>query len=295
MLLANAAAQGALPTKQGDEMDARKRAVVYAAFLGLTLGSVQADYAPLKVGNRWAYEGSFSIPAVSPNRNQVEARERLTLEVLSQRQSGDTSLYRIKMRDSLFARKWRAASMNALRDQPDTILSQVLTYASLRDSVFQVPAAIDSGALGDSNIFELPGSHFSVFRSTLLLIAHRTLSGQPQTVPGSDPSKRAFATLHSLSSYAQWSDWYVDDVGAFFEQFLINTQCARILTRNLYLAQFNGKEVSIGVTPPGSPLGKEGMIACSAMRDPSFRSHVGILRGGARVEADLSGRIFRVP
>jgi hypothetical protein len=154
---------------------------------------------------------------------------------------------------------------------------------------------IDSGRLVDSADFDLPGAPFSVFRSALLLIAHRSLSGQPQVVPGSTPSKRAFATQHSLSWYAQWTDWYVDDVGAFFEQFFINGECVRLVTRNLYLTQFNGNEVSIGVTPPGWPLAKEGLIACSLTRAPSSRSRLGFLRGGVRVEADLSGRIFRLP
>lgn len=276
-------------------MDGRKKVAGYAAFLGLALGSVQADFAPLKIGNQWAYEGTLSIDAPYANRSLVEARERLTLEVLSQRQSGDTSLYRIKMRDSLFARKGRTGTINGLQNLPDTILSQVLTFASLRDSVFQLPAVIDSGLLADSGNFDFPAPHFSVFRSTLLLIAHRSLTGQPQVVPGSNPAKRAFATQHFLDWSTQWTDWYVDDVGAFFEQFFINSECGHLVARSLYLTQFNGKEVSIGVAPPGWPLAKQGMIACSLTRPPASRSRVGFLRDGAPAEADLSGRIFRLP
>lgn len=270
----------------------RSKAVWSATFFLVALGSIQADFAPLKIGSRWAYDGSLSLTGFRRIR-ELQARERLTLEVLSQRQSGDTSLYRIKMRDSVFARKRQATTVSPWEDLSDTVLSQVLTYASLRDSVFQLPATIDSGMLVDSNDFDLPGPHFSVFRSTLLLIAHRTLTGQPQVVPGSTPAKRAFATQHSQSWFAQWTDWYVDDVGGFFEQFFINSECGHLVTRNLYLTQFDGKEVSIGVTPPGWPLAKEGMIACSLTRAPVSRSRVGFQRGGARVEADLSGRIIR--
>jgi len=276
-------------------MEARKRVAGYAILLGLALGSVQADFAPLKIGNRWAYEGSISMSGGFRRIKQLLARERLTLEILSQRQSGDTSLYLIKMRDSLSARKWWTSTTNGWEDQQDTVLSQVVKYASLRDSVFQLPAAIDSGIVVDSSDIGLPGAHFSVFRTTLLLNAHRSLSGQPQVVPGSDPAKRAFSTQHLQNWFFQWTDWYVDDVGAFFEQLRMNGECGPYLTRSLYLAQFNGKEVSIGVTPPGWPLAKEGVIACSLARVPSSRLRIGFIWRGTRTEADLSGRIFHSP
>jgi len=254
----------------------------------LAIGACRADYAPLKVGNIWVYNGSLSFIRGNSYAWQEQFQERLSLEVLSRSLAADTVHYRIRMRDSLFARKRQPVPSSPLQADPDTVISQVLTFATWADHVILMPVKSDSS--------RIPDAGYSLFQSPRFLLAHVALPGDPGRVPGSDPASGSEETYtDDRGSTTDWKDWYVNDVGLFYEGYQAADECGLFLARNLYLSEFNGKKISIGVDPPAAfslPLRKETFISCSLRRDPGSGMRAGYRKGGLRVEADLSGRIF---
>lgn len=271
--------------------------ITAAVLLSLGAGGSRADYAPLKAGNSWVYEGSFSIRDGNRYFAEVEARERLSVEVLSRQVVGDTALFRVRMRDSLYARKWQAYGA-ALQDQADTLLSQVVTYASIGDSVFRVPPAADSGRLSDSIERAFRNWRFSLFETTRFFAAHRALPGNPTPVPGADPrtpilDARTFKPDPDYSG--NWEDWYTDGIGSIYEHFHgYAGNCGPEVDRSLYLTRFNGRDAVFPVNPPGKPMAKAAKSACSLARGRSATMHAVFPRNGMLRETDVAGRSVRV-
>lgn len=255
----------------------------------LAIGACRADYAPLKVGNLWVYDGSLFYVRGNSYAWQGQFQERLSLEVLSRSLAADTVHYRIRMRDSLFARKRQPVRSAPLQTDPDTVISQVLTFATWADHVILMPYQSDSG--------RVPDAGYSLFQAPRFLLAHADLPGQPVMVPGSNPVSGAKEIYtDDRESTTDWTDWYVNDVGLFYEGYQAADECGIYLTRNLYLSQFNGKNISIGVDAPAAyspPLPKEAYITCSLRRDPSTGMRARFRKGGRAMEADMAGRALQ--
>src|SRR4051812_4992020 len=86
----------------------------------LAAGAVRADFAPLKPGNLWVYQGSYS--AYSGVGAASQGREWLSLEIVDTKQGGDTSYFRVRLRDSVYARESRSTYSGSLQPLPDTVL-----------------------------------------------------------------------------------------------------------------------------------------------------------------------------
>lgn len=257
-----------------------------AAMAGTMLaasGMAMADFAPLAVGNRWTYEGTLVIQGSFGD--EYRSGESLNLEVTSQRRSGDTLIHSIRMRDSLYSRQRKTSSAPAA-DLPDTLLVQTWKFGSVGDEVFRY-AQPDSGILPETGQLSFPGKPFSVFGSSLLFAAHRNLPGDPVAVPGG-PAGLVRTANSSAGTY--WQDWFLDGVGAVWENTFLSAgaSCGPTLRRDLYLRKFNGQPVSIGIDPPPPALAKEAKPSCSLRYRKGGR--VGIASPIPGIVVDLAGR-----
>lgn len=292
--MGNSSIQRKVRAKATGNPGRRGKAILSAgAGIVLAIGAVPAawaDFAPLAPGNAWVYQGEYD--AYSGLGPAGRGRERLSLEVLDARRGGDTAYFRIRMRDSVYAREGKSTYSGPLLPLPDTVLEQTRIIASLGDRAVLMPVSRDSGMLLDTTAFRFSGRSFSAFGSVDVLHFHANLPGPPTPVAGADTGLTVVQARHaSEDGKLSWEGWYLDGAGAYWERLAMGetASCGSFIARDLRLRKFNGREIAIGVQPPAGPLAKRAKAACSGIRIPEALRAVSLLDEGFRA-VDVQGR-----
>lgn len=264
----------------------RIRSLSFSAFaLAGALSLAGADVSPLKVGNVWKYQGQIKSTLFWGGPDYFFAKERLKVEVLSRETPSAGPTYTLRLTDSLSARaivQYRGA--DTLR-QRDTVITWTFTLLEKGDSL------LSGNFKGLENwSTRIPQPAIAGFYYNAYFRLHSRPHGTVEDLPDADRK----AWKNSISDAPIFGDrkvegWYVDDVGMFWTRSKGGGGCDGWMERELRLASFNGKPISIGIEPSGSPdpLAKEARIACGIRRAAAFRGFV--MQGGGR--ADLLGRI----
>lgn len=280
-------------------MGKRINRVWVAAALAAAAGA-SADFAPLKVGNTWTYKGVFHVrPMISSWGPSITDSESVSLKVVSRRSSGDSILFEVELRDSLFRRAWdyRAAGRDSIAHPADTVLKATRTIVSVGDAVTLLPKPQDDVTVTFPYASN-PRYKYPVFNGLAYLIAHNALPGTPTPVAGTPARYRAYDVTEVFPGYGstRWDAWYLDNAGMYWGSMREDwgAGCGPLFQRVHRLERFNGERIDLVAEPPAVPLLKEAAearIACSlARRAPGGR--IAFPLGNRNVTADLAGRIL---
>jgi hypothetical protein len=250
----------------------------------------------LRPGNEWVYQGIIKINGVTETWGRAEEKETLTLKVLSRSQSGDTTRYRISMRDSIHDRTWRLPGISDPLVHPkDTVIYEVRDWILKSGEAVILKETPDKSVLEHPFLGSGPMAKYSLFENTILFTNPASATGMPGRVQGTDANRLVWTTDRTAANQPQiwWTGWIADNAGLYWAKGSGSdgASCGPTTTREWLLKTFNGKAIDLGITPPGSALAKEARITCSAIakRDPRKALSMGFRSRGA--EVDFLGRV----
>lgn len=226
--------------------------------LALAAGAAaRADYAPVKPGNVWAYQGAVARRFFGGSPMD-SARERLTVEII--RENAAAGTFDVRLRDSLFAR-WSLKSHTPSHSLPDTVIEGTLTYFQDGDRIHLAPA----------NALERPYHGFAaLLTNTVFFTAHTAIPGGRSNMITTPASVEATLAAERFEADPQdaWKARFVEGVGFHSGGYrsFPGPVCAGDITRHLELETFNGKAVEVLIAPVAAPLPKETKASCALAR-----------------------------